>query len=250
VNSAILDHSGLERVMLKGRLRLSAGFALLLTLAAAGCGGSGPAGPHKTATIPGINTALPPTAERGAILTSAIPRGQKVRGDGDADNPGDLDGNGDIDPEDGDSDYPVRSSYLFPDTDDEVTLDGRSPDASERGAIAAVVRAYYAAAAAENGTLGCSLLTSSLAASAVEDYGSTGASAALRGAKTCAALLSALFRNSHQELAGPVEIFAVRASGAEAHVVLTSRTLRASSIELARQAGHWRVQELLGSPLP
>jgi hypothetical protein len=233
---------------------------VVASLATSGCGASsGPrqaaakstAGTTTSGSLPGINTALPGSAERGTIITSRIPPGQKVRGDGDADNPGDLDGNGDIDPEDNDSDYPVPSSYRFPDSDDRETLSfGPPANPKQRGEIAAVVKRYYAAAATGNGTLGCSLMIRPLANSAVEDYGRSGGPSYIKGAKTCAAVLERDFQHFQQELVAPIEVYAVRVSGPKARVVVTSKRLRASSIELAREGKDWRVQQLLGVPLP
>jgi hypothetical protein len=200
-------------------------------------------------TIPGINTALPPNMERGTIETSAIPPGQSLRGDGDADNPGDEDGNGDIDPEDGDSDYPVPESYRFPDNDDKATYAyGRRPSAGAARAIQSVVERYYAAASAGDGATGCSLLPPIMARSVPEDYGQSGPSSE-RG-KTCQAVLSRIFLDSHEPLAEAITVVEVRVSGSMAQAVFSSRKMRASSIFLIRQGGVWKVQELLGRPLP
>lgn len=228
--------------------------AATLALASSGCGdASHPRVRHQptTPSLPGINTSLPPTAERGQLITSKIPPGQRVRGDGDADNPGDIDGNGDIDPEDSDSDYPVPSSYRFPDPDDRATmLYGHSPRPAERAAIASIVKRYYAAATAGEGAVACSLLPSGLARSVPEDYGQSSGPSYLRGGKTCPAVMSMLFEHFHTELAEAPEILDVRVERANAQVVLASRTMRASSFQLNRGTGSWKAQEMLGQPLP
>jgi hypothetical protein len=194
---------------------------------------------------------LPPAAERGTLITSRIPPGQRVRGDGDADNPGDIDGNGDIDPEDSDSDYPVPESYRFPDTDDRATfLYGHSPSVVERAAISRIVKRYYAAAMAGEGAVACSMLLPAYAHSIPEDYGQDGGPSYLHGGKTCAAVMSMLFKHSHEELAEAVYIAEVRVDHATAQVVLASRKMRASSISLTHGTGSWKVQEMLGQPLP
>jgi hypothetical protein len=245
------------RRLISGNRTVSSGLAvcaaLALSLAVAACGSRQRAARRTTATesLPGINTSLPGSAERGTLITSRIPPGQRVRGDGDADNPGDGDGNGDVDPEDGDSDYPVPSSYRFPDPDDRETLAfGRAASPAQRGAVAAVLQRYYAAAAAGDGTLDCSLLIRALANSAAEDYAGAGSPTYMRGAKTCPAVLERTFRQSHQELVAPIEVYAVRVAGSKARAVVSSKTLRASMIGLAREGGSWRVQTLLGLPLP
>ena len=254
----------MKRVSLEGGLKAATGLALLLALATAGCGGSAHAGTHRagthapssttasvstpTSTIPGIDTALPPTVERGTIITSAIPRGQKVRGDGDADNPGDLDGNGDIDPEDNDSDEPVPESYKFPDSDDRPVFEfGKPARAATRGEIAAVVKRYYAAGAAGDGAGACEVFMPFLANGAAQEYTLPGQS---HHFPTCAALMSAMFAQSRQELSAPVTVVSVRVRGHEARAIVASRTLRASQLELMRHAGSWRMLALSGVVLP
>ena len=219
---------------------------------ASGCGATSSPRKPRTASssLPGIDTALPSTAERGTIVTSAIPAGQRDRGDGDADNPGDIDGNGDVDGEDADSDYPVPGSYRLPDADDRATFDyGHTPVPAQRREISSLVERYFAAARAEDGAHACALLSPSLARSVPEDYGRGAGPAYLRGGKTCAAVMSMLFKHSHGELAEPVDIVEVRVDGTRAQVVVSSRTLRASRILLHRDRRAWEVRELLGVPL-
>jgi len=261
--NACYDRS-LARVSLEQGSKPAAVLALLLVLAAAGCGTSAHTAKHSaatqalpvppatvstpTSTIPGIDTALPPTTERGTIITSAIPKGQKVRGDGDADNPGDIDGNGDIDPEDNDSDEPVPSSYRFPDSDDRPVFEyGKPARGAARGQIAAVIKRYYAAGTADNGAGACQVFMPLLAKGAAQEYTLPGQS---HHYPTCAALMTAMFAQSRQELAAPVTVVAVRVHGHEAHAVVASRTLRASYVELMRQGGSWRLLAIGGEVLP
>jgi hypothetical protein len=214
---------------------------------ASGSASTSTAGTH-TSTIPGIDTSLPPTVERGTIITSAIPRGQKVRGDGDADNPGDRDGNGDIDPEDNDSDEPVPASYRFPDSDDRsVFAWGRPVPGATRAAIAGVLKRYYAAAARGDGLAACQLFTPLLAHGAASEYTLPGQS---HHFPTCAALMSAMFAQSRQELSAPISVIAVRGQGRQARAIVASRTLRASSVLLQRQGSNWRLLALSGVVLP
>jgi hypothetical protein len=231
---------------------LSLALGALVASLAVGCGAAGRAQTHtaRPPSIPGIDTSISPMKERGTIVTSTIPPGQKFRGDGDADNPGDIDGNGDIDPEDHDSDYPVPSSYRLPDEDDRPVFSyGRAPRAGDRAAIAAAIERYYSTAAAGNGNGACLQLLPSLAAAVPSTYGQAGPHY-LRGEKTCAAILSTLFSHFHGELSEPVDIVAIRVKGAAAKVVLSSRKMRANSILLEHRGGAWRMQQMLGQPLP
>jgi hypothetical protein len=222
--------------------------AVLIAIGGAGCGRQGPVRTH-TSTIPGIDTSLPPTVERGSIVTSAIPRGQKVRGDGDADNPGDRDGNGDIDPEDNDSDEPVPASYRFPDSDDRsVFAWGRPVPGATRAAIEGVLKRYYYAAARGDGAAACQLFTPLLAHGAASEYTLPGQSHYF---PTCAALMSAMFAQSRQELSAPISVIAVRGHrGGQARAIVASRTLRASWVFLQREGSSWRLPALSGVVLP
>jgi hypothetical protein len=185
-----------------------------------------------------------------------IPPGQSFRGDGDADNPTDIDGNGDSDAAsvggpDNDSDAPTRASYDFPDADDRATFAyGQQPSVQSRRAIAGLVRRYYAAASVKDGSTACSMLMPGLAGSVVEDYARAPGPSYLRGGTTCAAVMSKFFQHDREQLREAVTVVAVRVDGGEAHVVLSSRAMRASVVSLVRRRGVWRLQELIGRPLP
>ena len=62
---------------------------------------------------------------------------------------------------------------------------GRPAGEPERRAIVTAVERYYQAALAEDGSKACSLLYSSLAEAAAEDYGQPGGPEYLRGDTTC-----------------------------------------------------------------
>lgn len=239
-----------HRLILPRFLWLLVGASLALDLGA--CGHAGTVGQERGhASLPGINTSLPATSERGTITTSAIPPGQSVRGDGDADNPGDIDGNGDIDSEDGDSDFPTTESYRFPDADDRpVFAGGHAPSSRRLATISALVERYYAAARRGDGRQACSLLLPSVARSAPEDLGGSAGPVYLRGSTSCAAVAEKLFAHSRGELSEAPKLFALRLDGEEAQVVMSSRKMRASDVRLTRQAGKWWLSELTGRPLP
>ena len=218
------------------------------------CGGSQP---HSGSTAGGAaqsttSSEPPPTA----TTTSVIPPGQAVRGDSDADNPGDIDGNGDSDSArvggpDVDSDNPTTQSYRFPDSDDGPTFAyGHRPGAATGRAIASVVRRYYAAASAGSGAGACALLPSSLARTIPNGYGGPLGPAYTRGAKTCQAALARLFDHFHKELAATIELVEVRVEGETARAIFSSRTLPASDVFLMQQGSSWKIVEVLGKPLP
>jgi hypothetical protein len=224
-------------------LALAAG--AVLGAGAAGCGAGGRT--VAAASAPAAKTAV----KEFTYTTSAIPPGQRVRGDGDADNPGDLDGNGDHD-HDRDNDQPVPESYRFPDEDDKASFAyGRRASPVDERAIASVVMHYYAAAARGDGATACALLEGNLARTIPRSYGGQLAPVYMRGAgTTCAAVLRRFLQHYRQELAAPVEIASVRVAGATALAVVSSRTLRASELYLARRGRSWQLTEVLGQTLP
>jgi hypothetical protein len=216
---------------------------VMLAVGMAACGSA-----TKEALVASSSTR---SGERSQAPSHALPPGQTVKSDGDADNPKDVDGNPDSDTTDLDDDSYTPGSYLYPDADDRATLAyGEPPSPAERTEIADVVTRYYAAAATADGATACSLLLPSLARGVPRDYGSGAGPTYLRGGKTCAAVMARLFEHSHAELVVPAKLLSIRAKGAVAQVVLGSRVLPASLVGLRRQERAWRLVTLLGSPLP
>jgi hypothetical protein len=231
------------------RRSLQAVFLCALSgLVAAGCGGSAGVS-QPTRSTPTRSTVRP--YRHHITTTSFIPPGQRLRGDGDADNPNDIDGNGDEDgAEDNDDDRPTSESYRFPDSDDAAIFAyGHRAPAAVASAIATVVRGYYAAAAANNGAAACALLDPRFVGAVAEDYGQAGP-AYLRGGKTCQAVMSMLFKHFHEQLAEAITVVDVRVSGDRAEVVFSSRSMPASDIFLQREHGSWGIDGLIGNPLP
>jgi hypothetical protein len=174
-----------------------------------------------------------------------------LQGDGDSDNPLDIDEDSHDGAEDQDDDSKTPESYDYHDKDDRATLSfGHVPTAANRAAITAVAAHYYAALAAKNGATTCSLLLSSLAQSVPEDYAGGAAPAYLRGGKTCQTVLSMLSKHFHAQLAGTIKVTGVRVDGNHAEVLIGSTTMPASDIAVMREGKAWKVAELLGSALP
>jgi hypothetical protein len=134
---------------------------------------------------------------------------------------------------------------------------GREPGAADAKAIAALVKRYYAAGSRGDGTAACALTVPAFAATIPYDYGQElgpatppGAAALLRGSKTCAAVLTLLFEHAHDQLAAPVEVTGIRLKGDYGYALVDSMTLPISRIEVGRGDGVWKVDGLLGRPLP
>lgn len=227
--------------------------AVLIALGAGACGGvlkDGGSAAHP------VSESSEASAQPTATTSSVIPPGQSLRGDGDADNPSDIDGNGDSDSAsvggpDNDNDAPTRASYDFPDSDDRaIFVYGRPPSAVTRRAITNLVKRYYAAASSDDGAAACPMISPGLAGSVAEDYGQAPGPSYLRGGRTCPAVMSKLFQHYRGQLQEAITVVAVRVDGGEAHTVISSRRMPASVVFLVRRVGSWRLQELLGQPLP
>ena len=134
---------------------------------------------------------------------------------------------------------------------------GRPADTADMRTISGVLRRYYAAAAAEDGTLACRLTNPAVGATAARDYGQElGPGQTLQdtrylsGAGSCAGLLTRLFEHLHAQLSAPIRVTGVRVSGDYAYALIGSATLPASFVEVVREAGGWTIDGLLGRPVP
>jgi hypothetical protein len=122
---------------------------------------------------------------------------------------------------------------------------GHPAGVSDRRAIVALVKRYYALAAAGNGKGACSMLIPGLTKSLPVEYGQLGASY-LRGAKTCEAVLSRLFKHSHHELSVPVAVVGVFIKGEDAYSPIVSSKMPTSIITLKHEHGVWVISKPLG----
>ncbi len=132
------------------------------------------------------------------------------------------------------------------DDDDSVIYFGHAPTTAEKQPLVALVTAYYAAQASENGTEACRLLMPFVAESVVEDIGH---SPHLKG-RNCAAVMSKLFTLHHKLLAGEnssLKFYTVRISGDHALTVLSFANLpEVRQLSERRDSnGTWRVLRLL-----
>jgi hypothetical protein len=149
---------------------------------------------------------------------------------------------------DGDADEQEKG----PSTDDRggMVATGYGARRADRQAITAVVKSYYAAATAGDGTRGCSLLSSSLATSIAEGEDQSGPS----GARTCAASLSPLFKEQHQRLTAEdfttMVVTGVHVNGTAALATLGFKAMPESEIVLQREGRTWKIDALFDSTLP
>ncbi|HEY5194644.1 MAG TPA: hypothetical protein VIJ39_12330 [Solirubrobacteraceae bacterium] len=188
------------------------------------------------------------------VTSDATPALHGLKGDGDDDDtPTEVNGNPGIkldSDQDKDNDYADNAAKGYYDSDDSAVLaSGHPPGLAEGHAITAVVEHYFAAAAASNGARACSLITSTFVHVIPEDYGQAPGPAYARG-NTCPVVTAKVFAHIHSQLADPVKVVAVRVNGGRAQALLGSKAIPASMIALQREHGAWKIDSLLGLPLP
>lgn len=125
---------------------------------------------------------------------------------------------------------------------------------AQRQAIANAVVRYYAAAVADRGKEGCTLLSASLAESAAEDYGRGSAGPSyLRNGTTCPDVMTLFFAHMHRQLTielPSLSVSAVRLAGNRGLVILRFGVLPEREIPVIHEAHSWKILALLDTELP
>lgn len=152
--------------------------------------------------------------------------------------------------DDSDNDNPGKSRY---DEDDSVVLDfGHAAGKAETQAITALVKRYYAAAAAGDGAAVCSLLYVLIAESVPEEYGQSPGASDPRS-RTCAAVVSKLLEQRHRELvaeAAGLEVTDVRVEGSHGVVLLHFAPTPERRVLVIREHGAWKMKVLFDVGVP
>jgi hypothetical protein len=172
-------------------------------------------------------------APAGSSAITGTQAGGYVKGDGDADG-----ANGQ------DADDATTRGY------------GHPASALEARIVAALVRRYYAAAAAGDGELACSLIYSVLASPSklprvAESYAPAPSAPPLAG-KSCGYIMSLLFRENHRQLvadAVTLELTGVRVEGRRCLVLLAFKSKPERELPLEREHGAWKVASLFDEEL-
>jgi hypothetical protein len=178
------------------------------------------------------------------------------RNDGDNDpandnDPDDHDGSNIDDDRDSYEDHmnPENGSYHDKDDASTIVAYGAPAGASRQRAVAAAVQRYYAIARSGDGARACAQIATGVAGSLAEDYGRAYGPPYLRGARSCAAVMSRMLAHERWRLAGPVTVTGVRIRGDHALALLGSTSVPAGAIALGREHGAWRIEGTLGGPL-
>jgi hypothetical protein len=208
---------------------LLAAFAIVMSLAlgAAGCGGATggtEAGATRGPSSPGGSASTIDTSR----TASALPERDK----------------------DNDDDIGAPNDDI---NNNRIERYGHAASATDEWAVTELVKSYYAMAAAGNGVKACTLLDSSLAADAPEDYGRVPGPAYLRGATTCPAVMAKLFRHSRAQLAAKtatLEVTSIRVSGNHGFALLSFGKMPERDITVRREHHRWKIGMLLDEELP
>jgi hypothetical protein len=131
---------------------------------------------------------------------------------------------------------------------------GHAAGASDRQAITALIKRYYAIATAGDGAQACTMLYITLAESVAEDQGKGSAGAPyLSQGTTCSTVMSLLFNHYHSQLALELPLLKVKHVGLIQHhglAVLSFGKLPERQISIRRERHTWKIETLLDSSLP
>ncbi len=218
---------------------------LSLVIVLGACGGSG-----KVASSPRARSSVGGELPPALALANAAPQLRGLKGDEDDDDQGVPNlGNSSKD-NDADADNDLEKSSGYYDRDDGPVLSyGRAASPSEERTLKAVVERYYAVGVSADGKAACALTDPVYVRAIPEDYGRAPGPLYARG-KTCAKVMSLLFRHIHAELTSGIVVTGVRVSASEALVLVGSKTMTARYVALRRRGNVWQVIGLLGVTLP
>jgi len=127
---------------------------------------------------------------------------------------------------------------------------GAAANPAVRGAVTALIKSYYAAAAAEDGARACSLIYSIFAEEIPEVYGEPPGSPTLRGG-TCAIVMSKVFKQNHRTFVteqATLHVSAVRVKRLRGRVLLIVKGLGIREMLVHREHSVWRIDSLLPGP--
>jgi len=143
--------------------------------------------------------------------------------------------------EDTDGDYDSESKSRY-DADDAHVLDyGQAANAEDRYKVTTVVKRYFAAVAAENGALACSLTYWVVAETIPEEYGGSS-----EQNRSCASVASRLFKRLHRRYAdaASLQVTGVRVEGNRGLALLNFKTMHDRHIAVHREGRTWRIYVL------
>jgi hypothetical protein len=156
-------------------------------------------------------------------------------------------------PPDRDKDADSNGKGVHDSDDGTVLRFGHPATATTRTRVTSLVRAYYAAAVAEDGVKACSLLYSTYAEAVPEDYGTVPPGPPYARGNTCPVVMIGIFRHFHAELAArlpKLEVARVRTKERKGVAILSFGTMPERLIHLEEEGHVWKVLALIDSELP
>lgn len=141
------------------------------------------------------------------------------------------------------------------DTNNNPILDyGHAAGPADRRAITALVKRYYAAAAAGDGTQACSMLYITLSESVAEDQGHESAGPAYQSqGTTCPTVMALMFKHFHEQLAAKLPLLKVSRVRLHRHrgvAILSFGSMPERRIAVLRERRTWKIVGLLDGELP
>jgi hypothetical protein len=120
-------------------------------------------------------------------------------------------------------------------------------------AVAGLVRHYYAAAAAEDGSTACTLIDRPVATSVPQDYAQAAGYEPSTPGLTCARVMSGLFARSHAKLtaeSSSMRIPQIRLKTKGGYALLSfATTSEPREMTIVRERGEWKVSSLFDTGL-
>jgi hypothetical protein len=151
--------------------------------------------------------------------------------------------------EDRDKDYGDGDGDGYFDHDDYDTVNyPQTADATDTQAVTALVKRYFKAAAAADGATGCSLIYSLFAETIPETLGLPPSGTPSLYGKTCAVVMTKLFKQNHRRLVAEtatLQVAAVRVNRMRGFALLHFNGIPAQSIQLHLERGVWKINETL-----
>jgi hypothetical protein len=128
---------------------------------------------------------------------------------------------------------------------------GSEASPADKRAVAAVLKRYYALAAADEGTEACAMLDEVLSEAVAEDYGKGSAGPSyLKAGTSCPQVMDLLFVHYRNQLAvelPKLEVARVRLIGHRGFAILHFGRLPEREISVVREGHVWKLGELLDS---
>lgn len=150
---------------------------------------------------------------------------------------------------DGDDDIDSLGQGRYDTDNDANPTFGPAASASERQAIIALIKRYYAAAVEDEGARACSMLYPLIAEAVVEEHRPGKGSPALRGG-TCAQVAAKVFAQRHRELvadAATLRVGWIQRQARQAVTLVHFGPTRELIVRLHQAHGSWQMNDLLDS---